>query len=74
MQSNEYQIDAKYRLTGVIEHFGSAHGGHYVGYRPLFPEQENCTKWVVCDDSRITIIDKESVLKRKAYMLMYSRI
>jgi ubiquitin C-terminal hydrolase len=29
-------IDEKFKLSGVIEHFGTAHGGHYVAYRPLF--------------------------------------
>ncbi len=74
MRSSDYQMDAKYQLTGVIEHFGSAYGGHYVGYRPLFPEDEKCNKWVMCDDSRITVLTKEQVLQRKAYMLMYQRI
>jgi ubiquitin C-terminal hydrolase len=34
--NNGGKIEALYKLSGVIEHFGSAHGGHYVSYRPLF--------------------------------------
>jgi len=50
MKSNGYSIDAKYRLTGVIEHIGSAYGGHYIAFRPLFPENLDCQQWALCDD------------------------
>ena len=28
----------KYKLSGVIEHFGSYAGGHYIAYRKLFSQ------------------------------------
>lgn len=62
----------------MIEHFGSAFGGHYVAFKRLFPNEsfnkDTKSQWVVCDDSRVDIIDESDVLKRKAYMLMYERI
>jgi len=38
MQQNS-DIDAKYRLAAIIEHFGNAYGGHYVTYKRLFPDE-----------------------------------
>ena len=31
-------------------------------------------KWLLCDDSRISYVHKEEVLRRKAYMLIYEKI
>ena len=79
LKSDDYYIDEKYKLSGVIEHFGTAHGGHYVAYRPLFNHKldqdlrENET-WLLCDDSDITFVKKDEVLKRRAYMLIYEKL
>ena len=78
--SDDFPTDIKYKLSGVIEHFGSAHGGHYVAYRPLFTHNHEKgmsredEKWLLCDDSKITYVQKEDVLRRKAYMLIYEKI
>jgi len=77
MQANDAPIDLRYKLTGVIEHFGSAHGGHYVAYRPLISSHERplaTDKWVLCDDSKLTFLSKEEVLGKNAYMLLYERL
>ena len=71
MKTNGYQIDMKYQLCGLIEHFGSASGGHYIAYRPLFSEVKDNKTWVICDDSKTSYVPKEYVLGRKAYMLIY---
>ena len=54
MKQNGVKIDQKYRLSSVIEHFGTAIGGHYVSYRRLFP---NSDKWVYCDDESVHIVE-----------------
>jgi len=80
LRSDDYPTDIKYKLSGVIEHFGSAHGGHYVAYRPLFTHNHEKgmgredEKWLLCDDSKITYVQKQDVLRRKAYMLIYEKI
>lgn len=50
----------------MIEHFGSAHGGHYVGYKKLFPSNEKISqfhndKWVLCDDLNTTIMGQRDI-------------
>lgn len=65
------KVDIKYKLTGVIEHFGTARGGHYVSYRKLFPSSD---KWVFCNDSEVKIVEKATVMQRNAYMLIYERL
>jgi uncharacterized UBP type Zn finger protein len=79
LKSDSNNIDAKYKLSGVIEHFGSAHGGHYVAYRPLFTHDLDKDKlkketWLLCDDSKISYVEKDEVLKRRAYMLIYEKL
>jgi ubiquitin C-terminal hydrolase len=67
-------FDARYRLSAVIEHFGSALGGHYVAYKKLFPSEDGPGSWVVADDNDISIIREKEVLNRCAYMLFYEKI
>ncbi|KAL6900743.1 hypothetical protein ACP4OV_005419 [Aristida adscensionis] len=70
-----------YRLVGVVEHRGEhLRAGHYVAYvraRKL----ENCQRqgscsysWFYADDSVITVVSLEEVLKREAYVLFYERV
>ncbi len=79
LSEDDNPLDAKYKLSGVIEHFGSAHGGHYVAYRPLFTHQlhekeEGDNTWIICDDNQVSYVKKRDILNRKAYMLIYERI
>ena len=63
-------------MCGVIEHFGTAYGGHYVAYKPLFTHDAplQSDRWVLCDDSQTTLLTKEDIMSRNAYMLLYERI
>ncbi|KAK3124006.1 hypothetical protein QOZ80_8AG0639200 [Eleusine coracana subsp. coracana] len=71
-----------YRLVGVVEHIGtvSVEEGHYVAYvrarRLGNPEQQGiCShSWFRADDSTISEVSLEDVLKRQAYILFYERI
>lgn len=49
---NSESEERKYKLSAVIEHFGSVNGGHYVGYRKLFHHDKESSgdKWVLADD------------------------
>ena len=59
-------MEATYKLVAIIEHFGSAFGGHYVAYKKLFPDVDekpgHKNLWVLCDDSEIQILDQNEVL------------
>lgn len=60
-----------YRLYGVIVHLDSMNAtytGHYVCY---VKNAEN--KWFEINDSRVKLVDLESVLSNHAYMLLYAR-
>ncbi|XP_062195322.1 ubiquitin carboxyl-terminal hydrolase 2-like [Phragmites australis] len=71
-----------YRLVGVVEHrgTGSLNTGHYVAYvraRRLgnHQQQSSCShSWFRADDSVITEVSLEDVLKRQAYVLFYERM
>ncbi|KAK4788441.1 hypothetical protein SAY86_019760 [Trapa natans] len=60
-----------YRLYGVIVHLdvmNSSYSGHYICY---VKNPQN--KWFKIDDSTVTPVDMETVLKVGAYVLLYSR-
>ena len=52
----------------VIEHMGSAFGGHYQTYRRVDPEGNN---WVLVSDESISICTWNDVRRCQAYMLFY---
>jgi ubiquitin C-terminal hydrolase len=64
--------NTQYRLVAVIEHIGSAFGGHYVAYR--FVEHDNRTFWVRCSDDTIIQVPERSVLESvQAFLCLYER-
>lgn len=71
-----------YRLVGVVEHRGtvSVLSGHYVAYvraKKLgnLQQQGSCShSWFCADDSTISEVSLEDVLKREAYILFYERM
>ena len=59
-----------YRLYGVVEHQGdTTKGGHYVAF--VRSDEHNC--WHRFNDSVVTRVDEESVLKAQAFLLFYER-
>ncbi|KAL1308786.1 hypothetical protein HN51_050804 [Arachis hypogaea] len=60
-----------YRLYGVVVHLdimNAAFSGHYVCYVKNFQN-----KWFKVDDSVVTAVELDKVLKEGAYMLFYAR-
>lgn len=60
-----------YRLYGVVVHLdimNAAFSGHYVCYI-----KNGQKKWFKIDDSTVTAVELESVLTKRAYMLLYAR-
>eukprot|EP00731_Ephydatia_muelleri_P009622 Em0005g208a len=58
---------ASYDLTGVINHYGTITGGHYIALR------KHDGKWYEFDDAKVTPITAEEVVTPVAYMLFYQR-
>ncbi|MDR1473649.1 MAG: hypothetical protein LBI41_03725 [Lactobacillales bacterium] len=66
--ASRYVKDAgKYKLNGVICHYGTLNGGHYTSY------VKNNGQWFLCNDSSITPVSKEEALSKvqNAYVLTY---
>ena len=54
---------------GVVEHQGSFEGGgHYIAFVRLG------RSWYCMNDSVVTQVDQETVLKAQAFMLFYERL
>ncbi|CDW82058.1 oxysterol binding family protein [Stylonychia lemnae] len=58
-----------YELTAVIQHFGSAYGGHYIACKKLFPiarqtnkQRSHNSTWVCCDDEKLNYIDSRQIV------------
>lgn len=63
----------KYRLTAVVTHAGKdLRGGHYHG--DVRVRNGDRDIWVSCDDSKVSQVDIQKVLRRQAYLLFYSRV
>ena len=69
------EVDALYRLVGVVNHFGATrNGGHYTAV--VHNSAEN--RWVHMDDSASEHVDdfgtRDSFRSEHAYILMYERV
>ena len=56
-----------YELYGVVVHFGSGVGGHYISYVRVGG------KWYCCDDSKVTLSSPGAEIDTNAYLLFYSK-
>ena len=59
----------KYRLYGVVNHYGSQNFGHYTSYAQL-----DSGHWAEFNDSSTSMASKEQVVSDGAYILFYKRI
>lgn len=67
-------IDRTYVLTAVVTHIGKElAGGHYTCDVRRETNNEVGPKWITCDDSKISPVTLESVQRKQAYLLFYSR-
>lgn len=64
-RSNTKKYKMLYRLESIIEHRGTAHGGHYVSYRRFGKS------WFRVSDNAISHISWRDVRNCQAYMLFY---
>lgn len=60
-----------YRLMSVVEHLGSAFGGHYQTYRRLRVEHN---EWVLVSDESVVPKSWKDVQACEAYMLLYEEM
>ena len=61
-----------YKLMSIIEHRGSAHGGHYVTYRRN--RSGDTSSWFIVSDDNVTAISWDEVRRSQAYMLIYEAV
>jgi ubiquitin C-terminal hydrolase len=59
----------KYKLYGVVNHYGSQNFGHYTAYAQLDSGQ-----WAEFNDSSTSLVTKDQVVSDGAYILFYKRI
>ena len=64
-----YNIEEKYNLVGVINHYGNLVCGHYTAYC----KNHYDGKWYKFDDSNETEIKEESVVTNEAYVLLFKK-
>ncbi|TGZ79586.1 cysteine proteinase [Ascodesmis nigricans] len=58
-----------YDLYGVVNHYGTLSGGHYISY----VKDSYKDHWCSFDDSKATIMDEGMVVSRNAYVLFWVR-
>ena len=67
--TQQLQIEAKYDLHGVVNHYGTLGFGHYVSFtRNPFDK-----KWYRYDDMNREEVSEEKIQKESAYLLFYVR-
>jgi len=64
---------AEYRLCGVINHYGSVHGGHYTAAVRHAATQSDSGRWFSCNDALVREISLEDAISNNAYVLFYER-
>jgi len=66
----EGEIQAQYNLSSVVEHVGSAMGGHYLSYKRKGPSS---SQWLRCSDTDVREVDVGAVLGAQAFLLFYKK-
>jgi uncharacterized UBP type Zn finger protein len=66
---NQEQKPIYYDLYGVVNHFGTMFGGHYIARCQNFKDNS----WYQFDDSRVSKINPNDVVDESAYVLFYKR-
>lgn len=64
-------VYTKYKLRGIINHFGNCNGGHYTAYCRDIIDDKN---WYEFDDSSVSIIKNFEPNGSSAYILFYEAI
>lgn len=75
LPSRNQQSPFRYKLYGVVEHFGNLSTGHYTSYVHKQSDNKKTRGWCYFDDAKVTYNCKPSqVLNKNAYCLFYQRI
>lgn len=65
-ESDKEIVHTNYELIGVISHHGTVDQGHYISTCKI-----NDGRWFRFNDSMVTLVNEEDVLKEQAYLLFY---
>lgn len=60
--------EEEYELYGVIVHFGSGVGGHYIAYVRVK------NRWYKCDDAQVSLCKPGDEFDTNAYILFYKKV
>ncbi|GKV10691.1 hypothetical protein SLEP1_g22019 [Rubroshorea leprosula] len=66
--NQDNNVELKYQLYAVVKHYGAPTAGHYVCYVRSSPNM-----WHRLNDSKVHMVEGESVLSEQAYILFYAR-
>ena len=58
-----------YNLTGICNHIGGTHGGHYYSYC-----KNKNNKWYEFNDENVSEINIDNIITKNAYCLFYKKI
>lgn len=65
----------KYKLYGVVNHFGNLTTGHYTAYVKKSSDIKKRKEWCYFDDAKVTLDCKpEQVMNKNAYCLFFQRV
>lgn len=75
LPTRNQQSPFRYKLYGVVEHFGNLSTGHYTSYVHKKSDNKKTRGWCYFDDAKVTYNFKErDVMNKNAYCLFYQRI
>ena len=62
-----YKDDSLYDLYGIVNHYGTMNGGHYIAIC------KNDNKWYEFNDSSVSSKSPKSIISNNAYLLFYKK-
>jgi len=68
---------SRYALTAVVEHTGTAYGGHFVAYRRVVPPPDGEPGrpfWVRASDESVYRVSEDAVAAAQVYMCFFERL
>jgi ubiquitin C-terminal hydrolase len=66
-------VRGKYDLYGIVHHYGTKNGGHYISeVRDMHqPSRGSAESWYLCDDESVKGILEPELDSKSAYVLFY---
>jgi ubiquitin carboxyl-terminal hydrolase 19 len=63
-----------YDLYGTVNHYGAEYLGHYTSLiKSPVTSSQGTTEWLVYDDDNVSVISRDDIVHKSAYILLYRR-